>query len=138
MNKTRFTVGRDISADIPIADQSVSRIHAEISLVEGDRLFVTDCQSSNGTFVLRDGSERRITQEKVLPTDRIKFGGIAIAAADLLSAVRRIAGPVQTPAGGDPGKKKGKRAAFATSAKLIRCSCGAIKAAGEQCPSCGH
>src|SRR5678809_1541964 len=53
--KTRFTIGRDRGCDIPIADDSVSRLHAEITLLDGGRVFLTDCHSSNSTFVMRDG-----------------------------------------------------------------------------------
>ncbi|MBI4523796.1 MAG: FHA domain-containing protein [Deltaproteobacteria bacterium] len=31
----KFTIGRDKNCDIPIADDSVSRLHAEITIVDG-------------------------------------------------------------------------------------------------------
>jgi pSer/pThr/pTyr-binding forkhead associated (FHA) protein len=135
MAKTSFTVGRDPSADIPVADGSVSRIHAEVSLLDGDRVFVTDCHSSNGTFVIRDGVETRVQQERLGPGDRVKFGAIELTAADLAAAIRRRMGPVPTP-GPAPPKPKPKR--FSTEAKLVRCSCGDIKDPANPCPSCGQ
>jgi hypothetical protein len=144
-SKTTFTIGRDPSADIPVADGSVSRIHAEVTLLDGERLFVTDCKSSNGTYLVRNGSETRITQEKLGPGDWVKFGAVSLSVADVVAAVRRKMGPVPPPlppspapdAQNDkPGANKPKR--FATAAQLVRCHCGDIKAAGQTCPSCGH
>lgn len=140
--KTTFTVGRDPSADIPVADGSVSRIHAEVTLLDGERLFVTDCRSSNGTFLVRGGVETAITQEKCNPGDSLKFGAVTLAVADVVAAVRRKMGPVPMPApavhavGGKAGAKAAKR--FQTGAVLIRCTCGDIKTTGLPCPSCGH
>lgn len=132
MRKPRFTLGRDPQADIPIADPSVSRIHAELSLVERDVLFLTDCNSSNGTFLLRDGKETRVQQSKVELSDKVKFGSVVISGADLAAALRRKT-PPQSPEGEKP-----KRADFSTSVKLIRCECGAVKRAGGTCSSCSH
>ena len=136
--KTTFTVGRDPSADIPVADGSVSRIHAEVTLLDGERLFVTDCQSSNGTFLVRGGVETAITQEKFNPGDSVKFGAVTLSVADVVAAVRRKMGPVAMPA---PAAKAGPKAAakrFQTGALLIRCVCGDIKTTGQPCQSCGH
>jgi hypothetical protein len=136
-SKTTFTIGRDPSADIPVADGSVSRIHAEVSLLDGDRLFVTDCQSSNGTFLVRGGTETRITQEKFGPGDWIKFGAVSLNVADVVAAVRRKMGPVPPPLP-TPPKPGAKPKRFATGINLVRCHCGDIKAAGQRCPSCGQ
>jgi pSer/pThr/pTyr-binding forkhead associated (FHA) protein len=88
MPKT-YTIGRDPAADIPIADPSVSRIHAEATLDEGDQIFLTDCNSSNGTYLLRHGGEQKIHQERLLITDQVKFGGVTIAVSALIAAIRR-------------------------------------------------
>ena len=53
MQEQRFTIGRDRGCDIPIADESVSRLHAQLTFTEGQQIFLTDCQSSNGTFLFR-------------------------------------------------------------------------------------
>lgn len=141
-SKTSYTIGRDPSADIPVADGSVSRIHAEITLLDGDRLFVTDCQSSNGTYLIRNGAETRITQEKFNPGDWIKFGAVTLNVADVVAAVRRKMGPVPPPLPAPPQPQPPKAGAkpkrFATGVNLIRCNCGDIKAAGQRCASCGQ
>jgi hypothetical protein len=131
LQKPRFTLGRDPQADIPIADPSVSRIHAELSLVEPDVLFLTDCNSSNGTFLLRGGKETRIHQSKIELSDKVKLGSVVISGADLAAALRRKTPPPSS----EPAQK---RAEFSASVKLIRCECGAIKRAGSSCPSCTH
>ena len=143
MEQSSFTIGRDASADIPIADNSVSRIHAEVTVVDGGRLFLTDRQSSNGTFVIRSGAARQVQQEKLLDSDTVQFGEVTIAVRDLLTAIRRKAphlfgDPKLGGQGGGAGRQKPKPLKFATAAKLIRCHCGSVKATGEHCPSCGN
>ncbi|MDE3166340.1 MAG: FHA domain-containing protein [Acidobacteriota bacterium] len=125
--KTKFTIGRDQSADIPIADASVSRHHAEITLLAGGKVFLTDCRSSNGTFVVRGGAERRITQETLTTSDTAKFGDVSIRVSELLAALGQASG-----AGG------GAPTAQAPSGKLVRCDCGAIKTEHSPCPSCSQ
>src|SRR5688572_21758768 len=49
----RVTIGRATDNDICIEDDSVSRRHAILHL--GDTVRVEDLDSSNGTFVRRDG-----------------------------------------------------------------------------------
>jgi len=128
--KSRFTIGRERTCDIPIADDSVSRLHAELSLIEGGKLFLTDCHSSNGTLLLRDGQSRRITQELVRPTDRIQFGSVVLAVSDILASISG-----RHPA---PGRNSPKLdTPPAAGAKVIRCECGAIKPEGKGCPACG-
>lgn len=123
-----YSVGRDAAADIPIADTSVSRLHAVISEVGGDRLSVTDRASSNGTFVVRGGVAREIQSEQVAGADILRFGTVEIAVADLLEILRTKTGlkpdaaPVVTP--------------LARSVRLVRCSCGAVRPAAGSCPFC--
>lgn len=45
-----LTVGRSDTCDIKIEDKKISRIHAKFNIVD-DELFITDLDSSNGTFV---------------------------------------------------------------------------------------
>ena len=138
MAEQRFTVGRDNSCDVPIADDSVSRLHAQVVFTDGDQIFLADCHSSNGTYVVRGGQPRRIQQEFVSPADTVQFGEAVVRVADLLAAIRSKHQKVRTdhlraarpepPAG--PGIVKGQR--------LVRCACGGVKAKGEKCPLCGN
>ncbi len=50
LTQPEMTIGRDPSADISIADQSISRKHAKVTKA-GDKVTITDLGSSNGTFV---------------------------------------------------------------------------------------
>lgn len=120
----KFTIGRDQKCDVPIADDSVSRLHAELTFLEGDRLSLADRGSSNGTFLLRERKARRIQQEVVTPADRVRFGTIELEVKDLLAAIRQKY-PDLTPDG-------------PSASKLVRCGCGAIKPANERCPACGE
>jgi hypothetical protein len=83
----RFTIGRDGRCDVPIADDSVSRIHAEIWLAEDGSLFMADRGSSNGTTILRAGQSFPLKQDVVLPGDQVRFGGVTLTVSDVISAV---------------------------------------------------
>lgn len=133
--KNKFTIGRDKAADIPIADASVSRLHAELTLLEGGKVFLTDCRSSNGTFVVTHAGEHRISQETVDQNDIVKLGNVSIAVSDLVAAVQQKAGAAAA-AGGDSRPKS--RRDFPQGAKLIRCDCGAVKQQNGSCPACGQ
>ena len=141
--KTRFTIGREPTCDIPLPDDSVSRLHAELTVLEGGKLFLTDCKSSNGTFVLRDAQPRRITQELILPTDRVQFGRLIVNAADLLAAVSPInvthrlpAAPPPPPPPPPPPEPAPPIPAKPARPRLVRCECGAIKTEGTICTTC--
>ncbi len=45
-------IGRQVGLDVVLRDDSVSRLHAELIVREG-QLWVKDCGSRNGTFVNR-------------------------------------------------------------------------------------
>lgn len=125
--KNRFTIGRDASADIPIADPSVSRLHAEAAL-DGARLTLTDKGSSNGTFVLEGRSARQIAQETLDPRQTVRFGSVDISVADLMDIVRLKAGALPLPG----------PAPLPRSERLVRCDCGAVKPVSRGCEFCGQ
>ncbi len=128
----KFTIGRDKNCDVPIADDSVSRLHAELTLLDGGSLSLTDCHSSNGTAVIREGKPRPIQREIIFSTDQLQFGDVVISAKDLLDAIRRKYPDLsnqQFPGLGQPGEQ---------GSKLIRCGCGAIKEKNQLCPACGE
>ena len=127
---SRFTIGRERSCDIAIADESVSRLHAELTILENGKLFLTDCHSSNGTAVVRDGAARRISQEFVLATDRVQFGDVVLNMADVLESVRGRVKQAAVPAAAAPRDAP-------LGDRVERCRCGAIKPQGKPCPACG-
>lgn len=126
----KITIGRDAARDIPLGDDSVSAHHAELSLLEDGRLLLTDCRSTNGTFVIdADGSARRIHQTVVTPGDRIRFGAVTLAVSALLEA-RGLSAAPRTPSRPPAPPLSGRR--------LVRCQCGCIKPEGAQCRECGR
>src|SRR3990172_2619826 len=89
----KTTVGRKLDNDIVIADESASRLHAEI-YCQADIAVIVNMGSRNGTFVNRE----RLTQPHALrPEDQIRIGQhvVSIAfrddrtAADLIAALAR-------------------------------------------------
>jgi predicted component of type VI protein secretion system len=143
----RFTIGRERSCDVPIADESVSRVHAEIWLAEDGALMMSDRGSSNGTTVMRAGEAFPLKHDVVLPGDRVRFGGVTLEIAQVIEAVEvkhpgaltpksalKLPPPPPPPpppaAGGIPPLPKPAPGA------LVRCECGAVKNVGQPCPGC--
>lgn len=120
----KFTIGRGPDCDIVLADESVSRIHAELAFLESGKLLVTDCRSTQGTYLMpHKGTMRSIRQELVLPVDTLRFGGVTMSVKELLRAIELRHPPVAAlpPVG----------------AGLVRCECGAVKVKNNPCEVCG-
>ena len=161
----KFTIGRDKASDVPIADDSVSRLHAEIWLAEDGALMIADRGSSNGTSLIRAGQAYPLKQEVVLPGDQVRFGAVILGVGELVETVERKLPKALTPdvtaplppkysapppppppppvprAAPPPPPPPGPAHGFASppplpGGALIRCSCGAIKTLGQPCPSC--
>jgi hypothetical protein len=105
----RFTIGRDRASDIAIADDSVSRTHAEIWLEDDGTLMLADHGSSNGTELIRAGETCALSKTALLPGDQIRFGGVTLGVKDLIDAIEakspgaltrspQEAKPIQKPA----------------------------------------
>jgi pSer/pThr/pTyr-binding forkhead associated (FHA) protein len=86
MTHRKKTIGRAIDCDLVLADISVSRLHAEIELLSNNRLLLTDCQSTQGTFVIRDGNLQSVQSQIVTKHDILKFGNIKIPVSEVLIA----------------------------------------------------
>ena len=69
----RLLLGRSPSCQLVFADDTVSRRHAELHLVDG-RWMLRDLGSSNGTWV----NGRRVMEAEVAPGDELQLGGTAI------------------------------------------------------------
>ena len=87
------TIGRSADCDIVLSDDTVSALHAELRLMAGGELFLTDCNSSNGTVKVVDGQEVPIHQESVSRHDRLRFGDYEIAVSELVSRAGAGAAP---------------------------------------------
>ncbi|WP_395752910.1 FHA domain-containing protein [Prosthecobacter sp.] len=91
-----FTIGR-ANADLIFndAEQSVSKLHAELTVsADGRNFYLVDCGSSNGTFVQRQGRWERIKQEVVNSDDAVRFGSTTVQMKDLLRKLPRRQPPV--------------------------------------------
>ena len=65
-----LTMGRKAGlSDVIFEDESISRKHCELSLVNGE-FYVTDLASANGTFI----NDERITRKKLANGDRLTMG----------------------------------------------------------------
>ena len=62
-------IGRADEADVVVDDRWVSRVHCELSLIDG-QLFVRDLESKHGTYV----NERCINCEAIQAGDRLEIG----------------------------------------------------------------
>ena len=69
----RLLLGRAPTCQLVFADDTVSRRHAELRLVEG-RWMLRDLGSSNGTWV----NGRRVMEAEVAPGDDLQLGGLAL------------------------------------------------------------
>jgi hypothetical protein len=66
----RLVIGRSSGCQLVLADDTVSRRHAELFVEEG-RWLLRDLDSSNGTWV----NGRRIVEAEVRPGDELHLGG---------------------------------------------------------------
>lgn len=88
MNKSSFSVyriGRGSDVDIRLDDGSVSRVHAELVATLSGSYYLTDCASSRGSYVARNGEWSRIRQEFINPTDAILLGQYQTTAPSLVA-----------------------------------------------------
>ncbi|MFA4985723.1 MAG: FHA domain-containing protein [Candidatus Brocadiia bacterium] len=69
LDKPSYRIGRDAANDIPLNANGVSRRHAMVS-TEGDKVFITDLGSTNGTYV----NGKKIQQQLLKPGDEIFVG----------------------------------------------------------------
>jgi len=115
-----FLVGRDKTCDIAIADDSVSRLHAEFT-ISGGKILLLDRGSSNGTHIFRNNQRERVTQAALAAGDKVQFGTVTLTFEQLLYAAQ---GSVKPPASQPP------------SPKLVRCGCGAVKRSNQKCLEC--
>ncbi len=85
MKNSGKTIGRGGECDLVLKHDSVSRLHAEIEVSKEGYLSVSDSNSSNGTFLHRNGRWIR-TRRVILGTqDRIRFGEHEVALAELVT-----------------------------------------------------
>ena len=110
-SRATLTLGRSRSCDLVFEDESVSRVHAEVTVTPSGRLYLNDRGSSQGTFVDDGSGHRRVSQQFVEHGDRLWFGDVGLTGAELLERARlhepravsrnaESAGPPETAAEG--------------------------------------
>jgi diguanylate cyclase (GGDEF)-like protein len=72
LTQPEMTLGRDSSADITVSDQGISRKHAMVSK-EKEKVYLTDLNSSNGTFI-NDKKIKAGEKIELVKEDMIKLG----------------------------------------------------------------
>jgi len=82
---TTLRLGRSEECEVRLEDDTVSRAHASLRLGAGARLQLTDLQSSNGTFVHRDGRWMAVQETEVFAQDRLKLGELEVTISELLA-----------------------------------------------------
>ena len=131
MNEKRtFTIGRNPACHIVLADDRVSKKHAEITFLEGGKIQLTDANTVNGTYILKGEEFKKLTKPTFIsPTDTVMFGPCEMTVKDLLENLRLIAGP-------DLEKSPPPKPANVQGVELVRCQdCGFVKQAGQPCPN---
>lgn len=75
-------IGRHSCCDFRVVGRSVSRRHAEIVPLANGRFYLTDLNSTFGTFVLKDGTWQRVRQSFIEPDQNVRLGRREINAAE--------------------------------------------------------
>ncbi len=109
-------------------------MHAEVELREGDRLWVHDLGSQNGTVLIRQGREFPLSQEVVFLNDTLRFGEVALSAREVIEVLKAAA---KQDSSATPDVA-GAAAPAAGARGFVRCGCGTVKPRGERCPACGE
>ena len=70
LKNTTTNIGRRLSNHLVIDDSRVSRLHAQIRVIN-DQFYIMDINSTGGTYV----NKERITQTELFPGDKISLAG---------------------------------------------------------------
>lgn len=133
----KFTIGRARTCDIVLADDSVSRQHAELTFLPEGKLLLTDCRSSHGTALLTPNGAQPIRQELLSPLDNVQFGDIRMPVKELLEAIRLKFPSFEAGGVRQPGVEPTPQRPWVQGERLVRCTCGAVKSKGSICKECG-
>ena len=86
MTLRKITIGRSTECDFVLPDSTVSRRHAELEILDDNRLLLTDYESTHGTFLIKNGKEQRINQQLITKYDVLRFGKTKIPVSEILAA----------------------------------------------------
>lgn len=136
----RFTIGRGSNCDIVLADSTISRLHATLTLLDNGRLLLTDCQSANGTRLYVQKKPLPVAHEIVTPEDSVQFGDMVWEVSDLLRALW-LKHPTFDPTTFSHEKIPRNLVVLPTIAqkRLMLCTnCRKLKPKNEACSHCGN
>lgn len=105
-----FLIGRHPDCDLILDCDSVSRHHAEVVFTVDGSYYVTDRNSTGGTFVHGESGWNSLRQGFVRMTDRMRLGDYDMPASRLEELRMTSAGGASVAAGstGDTGGAKSK------------------------------
>lgn len=99
LSEATIKVGKLPSSHLRLDDDSVSMVHAVVSVKPGGQVTVLDLSSANGTYV----NGQRVTEQPLRTGDEVVFGGVRVRVA--------IAGQQQAQAGAAPMAQRAAPAA---------------------------
>ena len=91
-----ISIGRDSACEISIPDQSVSRNHAQIFISNSGRLYLIDCKSYFGSFIINRDQKRQISQSEITVNDSLCFGNYEMSGQELYMKIRNSLNYLQT------------------------------------------
>ena len=84
-----YRIGRGSGVDIRIDDATVSRLHAELVVTAKGSYYLTDCDSSGGSYVARNDEWKPIKQEFIAPMEAILLGRYQTTVQQLMAMGQR-------------------------------------------------
>jgi hypothetical protein len=105
-----LVIGRSPSADVVIADASLAPHHAELVVTDDGRLYLTDCATEGGTWIMSDGQSasgwQPVRQGFVRPDQPLRLGDHQCTAGDLLRRSRGAPADAAAAAGWEGGSQR--------------------------------
>lgn len=80
-----LSIGRSVDCDICLDEDTVSRRHAQLSLLPGARLQLKDLGSSNGTWLKGSGQWLVLRDEEIDAQAQLRFGEVEVNLQELLA-----------------------------------------------------
>ncbi|PCH59960.1 MAG: hypothetical protein COC19_06515 [SAR86 cluster bacterium] len=84
-----YSIGRSAEVDVQLSDSTVSRSHAELLITADGKYYLSDCNSSAGTYVVKGATKTAIKQAYVEQLDSLCFGDYQVTLQQLLSKIEQ-------------------------------------------------